>query len=341
MSDRSAGQAAQTVIWVVLSAAMAGCADTPRMRLGYIPTATLGVVFAEPEKIGPHAYAFSLSGSGGLVYTCRGGVVDIDHIRGAADNTRYLIQQTRKTLKGGQSEFVHCLSGEMSRHRITITYPAGWTDRPNKEAIIEEVAVEVGAYAAFNATIWHEIMTWFGTRFAGIEPEFNSAFSWEDTYSNLLGVHLAKEAMRDTHRSYDTAMTTLLTETLRELQVQPRSTAIAAAESVRGRWYTGNLVPDVTMRNFDIGLDGSVTATLIPNVSGCEGATADALAAPTLEKTTAYGFTITHEILPYVLEQGAIFKAAGSNRLFADVHFPILMEHIINDAAARGYRFDK
>lgn len=341
MIDRGANRAVQAALWVVLSAAMAGCSGAPRMRLGYIPTATFGVVFAEPEKIGPHAYAFSLSETGGLVYTCRGGFIDIDHLRGAADNTRYLTEQTRKVLKGGQSGFTHSLTGEMSRHRITIIYPAAWADMPNQDAVIEEVAFEVGAYVAFNAMTWHEIMTWFGTRFAGFEPEFNSAFSWEDIYSNLVGVHLATEAMRDTHLEYDKAMTTLLTEMLRELQVQPRSTAVAASDSVRNRWYTGNLVPDVKMRNFDIGLDGSVTPTLIPDVSGCEGAIAESLAAPMLEKTTAHGFTITHEILPYVLEQWAIFKAAGSNRLFAEEHFPILMEYIISDAAARGYRFDK
>ncbi len=341
MIDRRIRRAAQAALWGLLSAALAGCGDKPRMRLGYIPTATFGVLFADPQNIGPHAYGLSTRETGGQVYTCRGGMIDIDHVRGAADNTRHFIRTLRRTLAGGKSGFIYCLAGEMSRHRITVIYPQTWADTPNKEAIIDAVAFEAGARAAFHALVWHEVMTWFGTRFAGIEPEFNSAFSWEDNYSNLLGVHLAMEAMRDTRRDYDTAMTTLLTETLRELQVQPRSTAVAAADSVRGDWYTGNLVPDVRMRNFDIGLDGAVTATLIPHVPGCTGAVADALAVPTQEKTTAYGFTITHEILPYVLEQWAIFKAAGSDRLFADVHFPILIEHIIKDASARGYKYDR
>lgn len=327
--------------FVIFSAGLAGCGDKPRMRLGYTPTATLGVTFADPDAIGPHAYAYSPLETGGLVYTCRGGLLDIDHIRGAADNTRNLIQTVRRTLAEGKQGFTFSLSGENTRHKITIGYPSEWQDRADKQEIIDDIAFETGPYLAFNALIWHEIMTWFGTHFAGFEPEFNSAFSWEDNYSNVLGVHLAIDAMRDTQRDYNTAMTALLTEALRELQVQPRRVAIEASGSVRGDWYTGNFIPDVKMRNFDIGLDGTVTATLIPNVSACKDVAADALAAPALTRTTRHGFTVRHEILPYILEQWAIFKAAGSNRLYADVHFPILMEYIIKDAAARGYRFDR
>jgi hypothetical protein len=328
---------------VILLTAGSGCGLTgltgPRARLGYVPTATAGVVFADPNNLGTHASVYSPFENSGLVYTCRTGLLDIDHIRGSADLTRHFISKVRQVLSKGQERFTYKLSGETSRHIIEITYPADWNRRIDKERIIDQIAFGTGPYLAFDAMIWHEIMTWFGVHFMGFEPEFNSAFSWEDLYSDLLGTRLAVDAMNDTQHDYDEAMTLALEAVLKELGVQPRDTAIAAAEKVKGTWYTGNFVPDVKMRNFDIGLDGSVTPTLIPGVAGCPDARAVPLPAPTLEQLKHYGFSITHEIKPNVFEQGAIFKAAGSNRIFPEEHYPILLEYMKKDAQRRGYQY--
>ncbi|MCI0498399.1 MAG: DUF4056 domain-containing protein [Planctomycetales bacterium] len=320
-----------------------GCGLTgltgPRARLGYIPTATPGVVFADPDNLGRHASVYSPFENSGLVYTCGAGHLDIDHIRGNADLTRHFISRIRKALTRGQERFSYKLSGETSRHVIEITYPADWDSRTDKEQIIEDVAFGTGPYLAFDATVWHEILTWFGVHFMGFEPEFNSAFSWEDLYSNLLGTRLAVDALNDAAHDYDEAMTLALDAVLKELGIQPRDTAIAAAKKVEGTWYTGNLVPDVTMRNFDIGMDGSITPTLIEGAAGCPDAKAVPLPAPTLERLKHYGFSITHEIRPNVFEQGAIFKAAGSKRIFPEIHYPILLEYMKQDAEQRGYQY--
>ncbi|HPO70533.1 MAG TPA: DUF4056 domain-containing protein [Anaerohalosphaeraceae bacterium] len=201
------------------------------------------------------------------------------------------------------------------------------------------MAFEAGPYLAFDATIWHEILTWFGVHFMGFEPEFNSAFSYEDLYSNLLGCRLAVDALQDEQNDYDRAMTQRLNAVLQELGVQPRQIAVEAVKSVEGRWYTGGLIPDMKMRNFDIGLDGFITPVLIENVKNCPDARAVPLPAPALERLQQYGFSLTHEIKPNVFEQGAIFKAAGSKRIVPDEHYPVLIEFMKQDAARRGYQY--
>ena len=324
----------------VLATAAAGCGfGAPRARLGYLPTATFAVVFADPDNLGRHAYEYSPFEHGGIVYTCSAGHMDIDHIRGSADLTRHMVNRVRQTLSAGHGSLSFTLAGETSVHLIEFAYPADWRSRPDRDRIIEEIALGTGPYLAYNATIWHEILTWFGVRFMAIEPEFNSAFSWDDLYSNVLGTHLALEAMNDPRHDFDTAMTLALAARLKELGVQPRRTAITASRKVSGTWYTGNLIPDLKMRNFDIGLDGFVTPTLIEGVEGCSGAKPAALAAPTLERLKQNGFSMAHRITPNVFEQEAIFRAAGSRRIFFETHVPILLAHIKNDAARRGYQY--
>jgi hypothetical protein len=334
--------AAKSLAISLLLLTLTGCSLSggPRMRLGCLPTATFGVPFPDPDNLGQHAYGFGLSESGGIVYTCKGGHIDIDHVRGSADATRYLVRRVRETLLSGREQFTFHLTGETSRHTIMFTYPPNWDKEPDKERIVGEVSMAAGPYLAMNATIWHEIMTWFGVHFGGFEPEFNSAFSWEDTYSNLIGTRLAVEAMRDTGQDFDDAMTMGIQRQLRELGVQPKSTAIHASDKVRGTWYTGNLVPDLKMRNFDIGLDGSITPTLVPDIEGCSDAPLT-LPSPNLDTLSRHGFTLSHHIRPRVFEQGAIFRAAGSDKLLAETHFPILLKYMKLDAAKRGYMYDE
>jgi hypothetical protein len=322
---------------------VAGCSlGGPRARIGHLSTDTFGIVFPDPNKLGRHSYGpVSFWEVGGIVYTCKGGHIDLDHIRGNADATHFLIKKIRTTLSKKRKGFSFNLGGEMSTHVIHFTYPENWDRQMDKDKIIDEIAYSTAPYLAFNATTWHEILTWFGVHFALVEPEFNSAFSWEDTYSNLVGTQLGVEATKDTEHGYDKAMTIAIYKRLKELDVQPKSTAIAASDKVRGQWYTGNLVPDVKMRNFDIGLDGTVTPTLVPEINDCDGKPSS-LPVPTLDILRGYGFSMTYEIKPNViLEQGRIFKAAGSKRIFPKKHFPILIEYMKKDAIRRGYKYDE
>ena len=172
----------------------------------------------------------------------------------------------------------------------------------------------------------------------GFEQEFNSAFSWEDMYSNVLGTQLAVKAMKTTGKSFDQAMTDLLNQKLKELNVQPREVAIKASDKMRNIWYTGNLTPDMKIRNLDIGLDGYITPMIVPGIEECANTTPLNIAVPTLKVLRSYGFELTHKVSPNVLEQGRIYKAAGTKEIHPEKHYPVIMAEIKKQAIQKGYK---
>ncbi|MEN6424444.1 MAG: DUF4056 domain-containing protein [Phycisphaerales bacterium] len=309
----------------------------PRIRPGCYASATRSVHFLDAEDLGPHSYRFRWSERNGIAYTCRGGHIDVAHVRKGADCTGYLAAVTLQHLKKGETRFRYRLI-EPTVYFVTLTLPPGWDglEEAERERIARDVSVRVGQHLAFTALTWHEIITWFGYRPRPHVSEFPSAFSWEDTYSNLLGVHIAAEALEREGCTFDEAMTVALKEHLDDLGGEPAEVARQAAESVRGQWYTGNwLGTAVRMRHLDLGFDdGSVTPCLVPSVAGCEGAQGCPLAIPSLDYLADHGFSLRVEMDPKVWEMRKIrkvLKAAGCppvERLDPAVHFPLIMDYI-------------
>ena len=339
------GLVRKMVLPILIAAAFmsGGCLDQPRMRMGCLPTSTPGGNFANPEKLGKHSYGYEniLSEADGIVYTCRAGHVDLTHLRWNADYTRYLVNRTKSTLMKNGKGYSFNVVFEPSTHQISFKYPDNWKDmsKAEKEKIADEIAFSAGPYIAFAATTWHEMLTWAGTHFFVIEPEANSAFSWEDNYSNLLGTHLAVKAMRDTERSYNDAMQILIDEQLEMLGVQPRSVALSSAEKMRGKWFHGNLAVETTMKNFDIGLDGTISPTIIPDVEGCSQPPIlyETFSLDVLDK---YGVEMTYRIHPNVMEATKFYKMVGEKEIYPVKHYPIIIEKMKEEATERGYNYD-
>jgi len=315
-----------------------GCdLHAPRTRMGTLPTPPPGPRFYEPHELGKHSYLFSPFERNGIIYTCKAGHIDITHLRWSADYTRYLAKKTRKTLMKKGEGFTFRLSLEFSLHKVKFRYPEYWDDLTHKEKkeIAEKIAFEVGPYLTFNATLWHEILTWFDVHFIGVEPEFNSSFSWEDIYSNLLGTKLAVEALKNTKHGYNKAMTLAIDRKLKELDAQPRSTAIYAVEKMRGKWFTGYLLVNTIRKNMDIGLDdGYVTPVVVPGI--CHGVEPEPLAVPTMDILAKYGFSMKYEIYPYEWERYKILRIiypyGMGGRVKPDKHFARLMYYIKRQA---------
>jgi len=322
-----------------------GLKASPRIRVGYLPTPTLGTVFSGPEQLGRHGYRPNLSERNGLVYTCKGGQIDMGHARKAADWTVFLAAKMYgQIMKGNRDEFSYRFY-EPSRYFVRITYPENWEDLPQqqKERIAYDVAVGVGRYLAFVGVTWHEIITWFDFRSKGFEPEHPSAFTWEETFSNLFGTHVAVLAIADDKHTYNEATTLAFDSELHRLGAQAASVSKRAAQSIRGPWFTGDYF-FITMkkRNFDLGLDdGYVTPTLIPGVSECEGAEPEPLPVPDLDFVKEYGFGIKFEIEPRIWQGKAILDAACAgasprpDRVEPVVHLAPIMDYIRKDARRR------
>jgi hypothetical protein len=312
--------------------------------VGYLPTPTLGTVFSGPEQLGQHGYRPNLSERNGLVYTCKAGSIDIGHARKASDWTIFLASKTYRQIMKGESQFSFRLY-EPSQYSVRLTYPENWKDRPQqeKERIAYEISTGVGRYLAFVGVTWHEIITWFGFKSKGFEPEHPSAFTWEETFSNLFGTHVATLALDDSEHTYNQAMTLAFDTELRKLGAKPGHVSKRAAQSVRGPWFTGDFF-FITMkkRNLDLGLDdGFVTPTLIPSVSECEGAEPQPFPVPNLEFVSEYGFEVKFEIEPKIWEGGAILDIAYADENprgdFVEpvVHLAPIMAYIRQDAMQR------
>jgi hypothetical protein len=311
----------------------AGCNNgKPRMRFGSFFGSPGGMKFIEPGKIGKHHYGFTLNEIVGMAYTCKGGFVDIGHLREAADRTAYLKTVAYQAIIEKKPGFSFSLI-EPSRYHVKLSYPENWDDLSEQERkeTANEVSIQLGQYLGHTSLIWHEILSWYGFATLGIFPDTISAFSWEDPYSDVLGTHISVKALRSGNQ-YNESMTELISETLEELEVQPAEVARRAAESIEGRWYTGGFYFFVEMkkRNFDVGLDdGSITPWLVPGI--CPDAEPVPCPAPSLESIRAHGFDIRMEMDMRVMEKAKICRSIGldsNSRLRPAVHFAQILDYI-------------
>lgn len=322
----------------------AGCGLTgqPRPRCGSYPASSLGSHFLDIDSLGKHSYGPGLSENNGLVYTSRGGHIDIAHLRIAADNVKSLYYKTRENIINGNSEFTFKLNVEPSRYHVELQYPQYWPaiSEQYREKIADKLAIELSQYFAYTMTTWHEVLTWFGFKCVFFLPEKSSAFSWEDIYSNLLGTRLGAQAVQDKQHGYNEAMTILLKNELEDLQIQPRSIARQAARQMKEKYFDGRSYFDVT-RSMDIGLyDGLVTPVLVPGV--CASSEPKSYPVPTLAALKKYGFTLNLEIEPKEFESGKILRViypngGGDGKIRPAEHLPTVMDYIKKDAMKHGF----
>ena len=316
---------------------VSGCGfGKPRRRLGCYATSTPGTRFISSDKIGKHSYGFNPFEKNGITYACRGGHIDIAHLRIAADNTKYMSEKLYNGMMADQTEFSFGLVADRSKHVVKLSYPDNW-QQMDKESVAREVSLQLGQYVAFSATTWHEVLTWFGYHTMIIIPEQASAFSWEDIYSNLLGTSIAAKAIRDTDHVYNKAMTLAINEELERLGCRSGRVAKKAAEMVRGEWFTGNFMVSMKKRNLDIGIDdGFVTPMIVPGI--CSEAKPAHHPVPSHD-VSQYGFSMEYHIVPKEFEKGKILSIVHHDRknktITPDIHYAPIMAHIANIAVEK------
>jgi hypothetical protein len=243
-----------------------------KTSLGPIPVPFFSIGnMTSVDELGPHKYdsgAFSMEGSStknafsseknGLVYTCRGGFIDTAHVRDYADWTLFWATTiARLSVTGGTVE----LPPEGGKRRVIIRpLPAELLDRYG----LRRTAIALAQWLAFQLSIWHEIASGYGFAALDLYPEYVSAFSPEDLYSNLLGIKIAGGMLMQTgsivtDSLYEQSMDRWLATTLRYLQPVPVGAAIQAMYLVDGVWWDSEArLPDprlVARRNLDAGLE--------------------------------------------------------------------------------------
>jgi hypothetical protein len=320
-----------------------GCTvtDSPRPRPGVYAAATMGVPFLDVNSLGHHNYGSFLGENNGIVYTCRGGDIDLAHLRIAADNTYYLYKKISKHLKSGDTDFTYKLNTDPSVFVVHITYPPDFMSLPKSEQqkIIDEVSLELAQQFTWYMVSWHEILTWVGLKAFLVASQFHSAFAWEDSYSNLMGTIVGAKAIRR-GGSFNHAMDAAIKEELIMLEPQPSSVAYHASDEMRDKWYSGYVDVKMLLRNLDMGLDdGHVSPALVPGI--CPAAQPMNYPVPALDTANRYGFTVDLRIKPNGFTSQECFRSIYSggyhDLIIPAKHLPIIMNCIQQQAEEMGY----
>lgn len=171
-----------------------GPVPVPFYRIGNVLTT---------ESLGEHVYndsfwfgiteVIGLSNENlGIIYSRKGGFIDIAHVRDTADYTYYLFTQIYPRL--GEA-WMLTLTDELASRRVqfrAFTPPDNAADRYT-------LSVYLAARLAFRMAVWHEIAQWYGYHSVPGFSEEISAFTLEDLYSNLLGARLAITLLLEGH----------------------------------------------------------------------------------------------------------------------------------------------
>ena len=309
----------------------------PHQRIGSFFGNPLGMSFPDPNNLGKHHFNSSWMEKNGMLYTRRGGFIDLAHLRESADRTLYLKEIAFENIVNGQTDFSFRLI-EPSSYTVTIHYPHYWAPLPEqkKKEIADEVSICIGQYLAHTTTVWHEIVTWFGFASVPFFPETPSSFSWEDNYSDLLGVWLAGEAMRGKTHTFEQALTLLIDQELQRLEVQSPDVARRAEETIKTKWFSRKrLTITMNKRNFDTGdNNGFITPWLVPGI--CPDSEPVPYPKPCLQTANKCGFSIDVTMNPTEKQSRTILAIAHPNRnakyLRPSEDFSTILEYIEKQA---------
>ncbi len=202
------------------------CSFGTDMRMSVIPFLKLTEI-TTLEELGNHHYLGDGKEGNGIIYTLKGGFIDIGHLRDQADWTAYLYALIVKNKANGGN--IQKLGYEGGVKTLTLQL---------LENIDSVDAINLAGKIAYDLSVWHEIATWYGASTIPLVPERYSSFSVEDVYSNLLGVTLGIKALQS-DLPYEEAMTKFITETLTDLgAVDNEADTYTAMEDVHNVWWT-------------------------------------------------------------------------------------------------------
>jgi hypothetical protein len=179
------------------------------------------------DKIGKHHYLGNADEGNGIIYTRRGGFIDMGHLRDQIDWMSYIYLQMIENREKGYLMLELGYEGGEKTLNVNIS-----PELTNPDII------HLAGKIAYDLSVWHEIATWFGASTIPFIPERYSSFSIEDAYSNLLGITIGIKAI-ESDLPYEEAVTNLIDKTLRDLDVVTQEFEThMAMEQVRNIWWT-------------------------------------------------------------------------------------------------------
>lgn len=239
------------------------------VTIGPVPLPLFRIVnVVDSTRLGRHRYNSGLLSFGvnpkqgvgfreqnGLVYTCGSGLVDTAHIRDYTDLTVYLYEAILPHVGSDAEIRLPEDGGERIVHLAAID------DATVAKIGRQELALAMAGYAAFELSVWHELASWYGWTHVPLFPETVSAFSPEDLYTNILGIRLAFEMVKNrrtgSQEDYEAAMDAAIPQLLSRLGEMPAPLSHAVLSTVDGSWWdSSQRLPRfevVKVRSFDLG----------------------------------------------------------------------------------------
>lgn len=202
------------------------CAFGVDVKVVMLPFIKLTSITA-PNLLGQHHFLGNKLENNGIIYTKNGGFIDIGHLRDIADLTAYLYALILDNKQNGLINFK--LGREGGLKTISVNIPSDYNEKD---------LANLAGKIAYDISIWHELSTWFGVSSVPLIAERYSSFSVEDAYSNLLGVHLAIDALLS-DEAYEEKMSKNINQALDNLNAETSTDATKAAMlTVKDIWWS-------------------------------------------------------------------------------------------------------
>jgi hypothetical protein len=309
--------------------------QTPKPRMGCLPWPGPFTLFAlaDPNHLGHHAYDNQTGkpeADRGILYTTRGGFIDIAHARKSIDLCKHVAVRAEFALMNDWNAF-QVKSLEPSVYVVRLEYPAFWASLPpaEKKTLAHELSIRIGQRMAMLIMTWHEALTWFGYQSTPIVSERPSAFTWDDTGAHAFGMMVGGVALHDS-RDWDDAVTDAINTTLSELGVVTPPECQNAIDRVEGMWWSDS---GPLKRQIELGWNGEgVGPWLVPGVSSAKGAMPFRYLLPQLNEVMGRNFSgLVHvEISPNVWQTNSIREVIPGKpeRIDADRDMPFILEHM-------------
>jgi len=322
--------------------------QSPKPRLGCLPYPGPLTLFAvaDPSHLGHHAYDTPTGESEqdrGIIYTCRGGFVDIAHVRKTVDLCKYTAVRLEMALRNDWTALQFKLL-EPSVYVIQLEYPPFWPHLApaEKQALVHELSIRMAQRLAMVMMTWHELLTWFDYRSVVFISERPSAFTWDDTGAHAFGLWVAGRALHDANGDWNQAVTDALDRGLQELAAVPPEQTLVAVNQVEGLWWSGS---EPLKRDIDMGWDGRpIEPWLVRDLPFSKDAIPWRYELPRLDDVLGRNCrSLFHiAITPNVMETDKIRAVIPGQPAFIDVdaHLPVILDHIRQcegEAALRPY----
>jgi len=217
---------------------------------------------ADRNLVGNHEYLGGRNEGNGILYSYRGGFIDLGHLRDQADWTAFLYHLI--TTRQADDTIAIKLSYEGGPKNLSIFPPKNMTN---------DDVIHLAGSIAYDLSVWHEIATWFGVSSVPFYPERYSSFSVEDNYSNMLGITLGMKALQS-DLPFEQAMTDCLRNTLDSLQAVPNlEKTLEAMDRVYNDWWTRSYkIPNTNvMLKRNLNINNSDQPALVPGWEPSEG----------------------------------------------------------------------